>query len=346
MAISPDPTFDEAAYLDLYGDVRDAVHKGIYASGWEHFLRFGKAEGRSQGHNVVPEPLPANDGDDEDFDEGTYLWLHADVRHAVEQKVWASGWAHYQHTGKAEGRAIAAQTRESSHAVRDYTQLVKDLIAAYPDDLALAMAKAIGTHSHHEYAESGDRQYAMLQRAGLKDGFSIYDLACGSGRTAAALARNGWQGRYRGADLIRPLIDYATATKPGFEFFVHRDYSVRADSASLDMVYAWSLFTHLQLEEILLYATDIHRALKPGGLFAFSILTLDCPGHVDILKSRAATIRQGNSLPHLDTFLARSTVTTIFEHLLGFQLVDWVDADDASATRLGAFGQAVAVYRK
>lgn len=342
MAISPDSTFDEAAYLDRYDDVRAAVHSGLYASGWEHFLRFGRAEGRSQSRIDAPQVLPFDD----DFDEGTYLWLHADVRRAVEQKHWASGRAHYLHTGKAEGRVIAAQTKESSHAVRDYTQLVNELIAAYPDDLALAMAKAIGTHSHREYAESGDRQYAMLMRAGLKDGFNIYDLACGSGRTAAALARHGWQGQYRGADLIRPLIDYATATKPGFDFFVHRDYSVRADSASLDMVYAWSLFTHLQLEEILLYATDIHRALKPGGLLAFSTLTLDCPGHVELLKSRAATIRQGSSLPHLDTFLARSTVTTIFETLLGFQLVDWVDADDATATEAGAFGQAVAVYRK
>lgn len=343
MANSLDSTFDEAAYLKQNVDVRNAVRSGLFASGWDHFDRCGRAEGRVFYRLGT---LPALPDDEDEFDEDMYLWLHADVRRGVEEKTWASGHAHFLAVGKKEGRSLGGQGSLSSHAMRDYTHLVNSLIAQYPDNLELAMAKAIGSQTPHEYRLGGDHQYAMLKRARLVDGQSIYDLACGSGRTAAALARHGWQGRYRGADIIRPLIDYATATKPGFEFFVHRDYSIRAESASLDMVYAWSLFTHLQLEEIYLYSADIFRALKPGGILVFSVLTLDSPAHVELLRSRAAMIRQGTPPPHLDIFVSRSTVEDLFGKMLGFQLLEWVAADDTTATPNGAFGQAVAIFRK
>lgn len=38
--------FDEAFYLSNYADVRIAVTNGQFASGWEHFLRYGVREGR------------------------------------------------------------------------------------------------------------------------------------------------------------------------------------------------------------------------------------------------------------------------------------------------------------
>ena len=38
--------FDEEFYLHAYSDVADAVRNGVYASGYEHYLRFGMSEGR------------------------------------------------------------------------------------------------------------------------------------------------------------------------------------------------------------------------------------------------------------------------------------------------------------
>lgn len=45
-AAHEEPPFDEAWYLDAYPDVRDAVAGGVFESGRDHWLRFGKAEGR------------------------------------------------------------------------------------------------------------------------------------------------------------------------------------------------------------------------------------------------------------------------------------------------------------
>jgi SAM-dependent methyltransferase len=41
-----EPRFDEAWYLDAFPDVREAVAAGVFESGLDHWLRFGKDEGR------------------------------------------------------------------------------------------------------------------------------------------------------------------------------------------------------------------------------------------------------------------------------------------------------------
>jgi SAM-dependent methyltransferase len=44
--------FDEAYYLDVNPDIASAIAAGSFRSGWEHFIRFGRAEGRK----AVPPP--------------------------------------------------------------------------------------------------------------------------------------------------------------------------------------------------------------------------------------------------------------------------------------------------
>jgi SAM-dependent methyltransferase len=45
-AAAEEPPFDEARYLDAYPDVRAAVAAGVFESGRDHWLRFGRTEGR------------------------------------------------------------------------------------------------------------------------------------------------------------------------------------------------------------------------------------------------------------------------------------------------------------
>ena len=283
--------------------------------------------------------------DDEHFDEAVYLKMHKDVRLGVENGYFTSGYDHYCKFGKMEGRRISRFDAES-HSIRDYTKLVRDLIAAHPDNVDLAMAKAIGAVSLEIFDISGDKQYHILTRIGLEHDLAIYDLACGSGRTAMALQRHGWHGNYRGADIIEELVSYARQKCPDFQFVVHRDFSIDAPENSLDIVFSWSLFTHLHIEEIYLYALDCHRALKPGATFVFSFLTLGNFGHRNIFKSRAIAIDSGVPIVHLDTFLNLETITTIFVDMVGFTLVEIIDADDESATPTGCFGQSLAILKK
>lgn len=279
------------------------------------------------------------------FNEAKYLALHKDVALGVERGYLRSGLEHYERFGKSEGRKMA-RFDPDSHSIQDYTRLVQKLIADHPDNLDLAMAKAVGALTLDIYRETGDKQYHVLRRFGLQDGHAVYDLACGSGRTAAALKRHGWSGDYLGADIIPGLVDYATQKNPGFRFFVHPDYSIQADDNSRDMIFSWSLFTHLQLEEIFLYAKDCLRTLKPGGIFVFSFLTLEDRQHRDHFVHRVRALETGIANTHLDTFLDQKTISILFEQMLGLSLLGFIDADDESATPIGCFGQALAVFRK
>ncbi len=283
--------------------------------------------------------------DDSKFNEAIYLRMHDDVRADVERGILSSGYEHYCKHGKEEGRQISRFDTES-HSIRDYTKLVRELIAAHPDNYDLAMAKAIGSQTLDIFQESGDKHYAVLERLGLKNGHAIYDLACGCGRTASALQRHGWVGQYQGADIIPELVDYATLKNPGFQFFVHPDYSINAPDASLDIIFSWSLFTHLVLEEIFLYARDCYRSLKPGGTFMFSFLTLQDRSHREIFDHRITALANGVANGHLDTFLDKETIITLFVQMLGFKLAGFIDANDASATPTGCFGQALAIFAK
>ena len=279
------------------------------------------------------------------FNEAIYLILNQDVQDSIDNGTFGSGWEHYCRHGKAEGRRISRFDHDS-HSIRDYSKLVRELIAAHPDDLDLAMAKAIGAYTLDIYRDSGDKHFHVLSRFGLQHGQAIYDLACGSGRTAAALRRHGWSGQYRGADIIPDLVDYAGRKNPDFQFFVHPDFSIHARDQTQDIIFSWSLFTHLQLEEIFLYARDCYRALKPGGVFIFSFLTLKNHWHRETFKGRVLALENGVPNVHLDMFLDQEIITNLIVEMLGFKLVTFIDADDESTTPIGSFGQALAVFTK
>ncbi|OYQ36851.1 hypothetical protein CHU95_03525 [Niveispirillum lacus] len=86
--------FDESYYLSKNPDVAAAVSAKALASGFDHYIRFGQAEGR----------FAVDARSDLYFDENFYLAANPDVAGAVSAGSYRTGWAHYQAFGKAEGR--------------------------------------------------------------------------------------------------------------------------------------------------------------------------------------------------------------------------------------------------
>ncbi|MFO1125627.1 MAG: class I SAM-dependent methyltransferase, partial [Methylocystis sp.] len=96
---TPTPqTFNEQAYLAVNPDVAEAVRVGKIRSGWNHFKKFGHIEGRRQ---QVADDEPATP---DNFDEARYLAANPDVRQAIELGQFASGRAHFDQRGRAQGR--------------------------------------------------------------------------------------------------------------------------------------------------------------------------------------------------------------------------------------------------
>jgi hypothetical protein len=81
--------FDEEFYLIAYPDVAAAVRRGQVRSGCDHYLKFGRFEGR----------LPR-------FSESSYLSKNPDVANAVRRGQYKSGYDHWLKYGRYENRQL------------------------------------------------------------------------------------------------------------------------------------------------------------------------------------------------------------------------------------------------
>jgi hypothetical protein len=79
--------FDEVAYLRLYPDIAQAVAEGREASGWLHYDRHGRKEGRRTN----------------DFDADFYLRAYPAAEQEIAAGLAATPLAHYLNFGRARG---------------------------------------------------------------------------------------------------------------------------------------------------------------------------------------------------------------------------------------------------
>jgi GT2 family glycosyltransferase/glycosyltransferase involved in cell wall biosynthesis len=104
------PEFDETSYLLLHEDVAETVAAGGLPTGYEHWLRYGKAEGRlvhfdkRRGDGVLAVRVRPRPDVPSDFDEDAYLSYNADVQTAVTRGLFPSGYAHWSASGRKEAR--------------------------------------------------------------------------------------------------------------------------------------------------------------------------------------------------------------------------------------------------
>jgi GT2 family glycosyltransferase/glycosyltransferase involved in cell wall biosynthesis/SAM-dependent methyltransferase len=141
--------------------------------------------------------------------------------------------------------------------------------------------------------------WAQVVRRHLPAGGNLLDIGCGCGRLARVLAVDPTLGAYIGFDCIRANIIWCrTHVLPAFAGksceFHHVDArsaeynpagAIRAEdvrfpcgTASMDLVVAASLFTHLFEADAIRYLREIARVLKPHGKALLSIRATAAPG--------------------------------------------------------------------
>lgn len=245
--------------------------------------------------------------------------------------------------GRFLRRKRSVSQNRQSHSVRDYRALVRAKLKSLPDNPALALAQAIGAPTMADFVSIGDGHVAVLRHHGLVDGMAIYDLGCGCGRTAQALVRHGWQGNYTGADVVQELIDELTRQCPGYDVLLNVTPAIVSPDASLDMVFHWSVFTHLYPGESYLYTVDAFRALKAGGKMIFSFLEIEDPEHDRVWNANLDHLRTGHPAEHLDAFLHRDWIRR-FARDAGFAEPRFTDGQDS--TDHPPFWQSLAVLEK
>ena len=127
------------------------------------------------------------------------------------------------------------------------------------------------------------RDVKRLERfAGLNENSRLLDWGCGAGRLAIGVRENFTAGRiadYHGVDVQPELIEWASAnlTAPGFRFTCvdvsnerynpdgQPDRTIAADPGSVDVFYAYSVFSHMNDDDTPAYLRLIGQALSPQG---------------------------------------------------------------------------------
>jgi ubiquinone/menaquinone biosynthesis C-methylase UbiE len=111
----------------------------------------------------------------------------------------------------------------------------------------------------------------LLQRAGIREGHRVLDLACGTG-TLAIWVKEGVPGAdVFGVDGDRQILSLAQrkAHKRGVEIVFDHGFSTELpyDNSSFDRVLSSLFFHHLSREDKVRTAREVYRVLKPGGEF-------------------------------------------------------------------------------
>lgn len=143
------------------------------------------------------------------------------------------------------------------------------------------------------YIDQGNRQLVLLKKhINLKPNDKILDIGSGIGRTAIALTMYlEPEGIYKGFDVVKLGVDWCNSkigkVFSNFEFkyvplfndlyntsaLKAEDFVFPYENNAFNKVFSFSVFTHMQINEIQNYFKEIHRVLKHDGL-AFSTFFL------------------------------------------------------------------------
>lgn len=166
------------------------------------------------------------------------------------------------------------------------------------------------------YLEQGRHQLELLKElTGLKPSNSILDIGSGVGRTAIALTgfldKNA---RYEGFDVVKMGVDWCNKKLkrdflnfnftyvPLFNDLYNNEKNDASafifpyESSSFDQTFSFSVFTHMKIEEIEHYFTEINRVMKADGksLHTFFLYDNDDAEYISARENFNFPVDRGN----------------------------------------------------
>ncbi|WP_375459246.1 class I SAM-dependent methyltransferase [uncultured Enterovirga sp.] len=224
------------------------------------------------------------------------------------------------------------------HFVEDYERVVDQLVRDHPIDEAMSIA--VGGN----FEIVGTVEAEILKYAGLRDGHSLVDFACGSGRLAVALSGRGLKIDYLGLDVVEALLAYARTRCPaGYKFVRNQSLTLPVESSSVDYFSAFSVFTHLLHTESFIYLREMARSLRLGGKIVMSFLEFAEVAHWQVFE-HSVHGKATDTLPHLNEFIERSQLK-IWSNKLGFSDIEFVSGQESRWAE-HPLGQSIAILTK
>jgi SAM-dependent methyltransferase len=232
---------------------------------------------------------------------------------------------------------------------RDYRDKgARDGLALPPGEL---IAMTIGSYDAHAFFRGGRAVAGMmtdvLSKAGHDVGSfdAILDFGCGCGRVL-----RHWKdlpARLAGADYNPYLVEWCRKTLPFASFTRTRPYEPLVyEEGGFDFIYAFSVFTHLDLESQEFWLNELKRVLRKDGLLLLTLhgkqfldgLTDDEKGRFEagelVVKNEQASGSNLSSAHHPERYIREVLAS-------GMTVLDFVPGSSRAF-----LGQDVALLRK
>ena len=135
-----------------------------------------------------------------------------------------------------------------------------------------------------------DKEALARQRKSFKDFNSILDFGCGCGRLIRSLRPfcDPWASIY-GTDIDPAAIAWCKDNIADASFSMNgANPPLRFEDKSMDLIYACSVFTHLDTEDQFHWLAELQRILKPDG---YLLLTFRYRYNIDQLTDQAVRDR-------------------------------------------------------
>ena len=156
----------------------------------------------------------------------------------------------------------------------------------------------------------------------------ILDWGCGPGRIIRHMPH--WApevAQFYGCDYNSEYTEWCSKNLPGIQFDSHGvNPPLPYSDASMDVIYGISIFTHLSEQGHILWAKELYRVLKPGGILCITL-------HGDAFKSKLDTkqlahydkdklVTIGKTLEGHRTFIAFHPPNYVKKWLKDFKLLE------------------------
>jgi 2-polyprenyl-3-methyl-5-hydroxy-6-metoxy-1,4-benzoquinol methylase len=209
---------------------------------------------------------------------------------------------------------------KSNHSVDDYNKHVKKMLSRQDKSKEKAMAESIGGN----FIPFGQIMRNLLLQYGLKPTDTVCDIGCGSGRLANALKAMP-ELKFVGIDVVEDLLNYADqlCQRQDWAFHKSTDFRIPLPDNSVNLVTAFSVFTHLLHEESFMYLCEAQRVLKPSGKVIFSFLDFSIHSHWAVFRSN---IEHLYNRVHLNQFLDDGAIR-VWSKFLNLNVVDILPGD-------------------
>jgi SAM-dependent methyltransferase len=232
------------------------------------------------------------------------------------------------------------------------------------DYAALYEAHAARASTDEEIVGSGDFdrlgriELAILVDAGLRPTDVLVDFGCGSGRLALHAVSFLRGGAYIGIEISETILRRAKQNVAETHADQHcriawlrnRSSDFPLPDGSVDIICAFSVFTHMEHEDSYRYLADALRVVRPGGRFVFSCLPLELEAARQIFLDNAALSLEERWRRVRNVTTSREFMDAI-SVLAGWRVASWSRGDEPTFFVPGlderaALGQSVCVLER